>query len=345
MKNFRLFQYTWLSITLAVFLALACTLSISLAVIAWLQKQGVFDSPVGLRGTPVIVFVLLMMAIGSLLSLIFASLINRPVNQMRRAMERVAEGDFSVRIPVTKNTEAALILSDFNQMVADLGSIETLRDDFIANVSHEFKTPISVIEGYATLLKAADISDDERVEYATVISESASKLSVLTSNILQLSKLEHQSFVIKQTTYSLDEQIRRSVLLFEKEWTEKNLELNIDLEETMYTGCEELLGQVWQNLIGNAVKFTDDGGSISVTLRHSDSCTVTVSDTGLGMTDEVIEHIFDKFYQGDKSRSASGNGLGLPLVKQIVSTVGGSISVESTPGVGSSFTVTLPIFR
>ena len=343
-RNYRFFRSSWLFITLFVFLALICTLIISLVFIGIVQSLGAFAVTITLDGSPVIAFILVTIIIGTILSMVFARVIVIPINKLRNATRRVASGDFTVQLPVTSNSDIAQLTNDFNQMVRELGSTETLRNDFIANVSHEFKTPISAIEGFADLLQNENVTEEERREYASFISESAKKLSILTSNILRLSKLENQEFSGDQTTFSLDEQIRRCILVFEKEWTAKNLELDIELESAIVTNCEELLDQVWLNIIGNAIKFTDDGGKITIKLSVDSECIVSIKDTGVGMSKEVMEHIFDKFYQADGSRSNQGNGLGLALVKQILDLVGGKIKVESQPGVGSEFIVTLPMY-
>ena len=344
-RNYKILRSTWLVITLFVFLALVCTLILSTILLALGQSIGMFDVPIRMGSPSFITFIIASVLIGTVLSTVFARVIVNPINNLRRATRKVSSGDFTVQLPVTSNSEIAQLTNDFNLMVRELGSIETLRNDFVANVSHEFKTPISSIEGYASLLQGEDVTDEERVEYARSISDSARKLSVLTTNILRLSKLENQDFVCEQTTYSLDEQIRRCILLFEREWTNKNIELDIDLEPTIITGCEELLEEVWQNLISNAIKFTDPGGTIGITLTSSSECVVKIKDNGIGMDESVIPHIFDKFYQSDRSRSRQGNGLGLTLVKQILDTTGGRIEVKSAPGEGSEFTVTLPIYK
>lgn len=341
-RKYKILRSTWLFITFFVFLALVCTLILSIGLLAIGQSLGMFEVPISIGGSPFISFIFLSVIIGTILSFVFALVIVAPINNLRRATRRVSSGDFTVQLPVKSNSDIAQLTNDFNQMVRELRSIETLRNDFIANVSHEFKTPISSIEGYASLLEDESLSSEERMEYARSIADSARRLSVLTTNILRLSKLENQEFIPEQTTFSLDEQIRRCILLFEKEWTAKDLELDIDLEPATITGCEELLEQVWQNIIGNAVKFTENGGRISISLSSGDNCVVTVKDTGIGIDQSVMPHIFDKFYQSDRSRSKYGNGLGLALVKQILDLIGGTIDVESTPGVGSTFTVTIP---
>ena len=342
-RHYGFLKSTWVYFTLMLLLALICTFMLSVAIVTICYKLG-WLSVIPFFSAPFISFLIISLVGGTLFAVIVAKVIADPIKKLRDAMRKVSAGDLSVSLPVTSNSEIAQLTNDFNQMVHELGSIETLRNDFVANVSHEFKTPISSIDGYASLLQE-NVTDEERIEYAKRISESAKKLSVLITNILQLSRLENQSFVAEQNTYSLDEQIRQTILTFEPEWSRKDLILDIDLEPAMITNCEDLLDRVWSNLIGNAIKFTDNGGTIKISLTVSSEYIVTIKDTGIGMTEDVMAHIFDKFYQGDNSRSRQGNGLGLALVKQVLDLLGGTVSVKSQPGVGSEFTVYLPIYK
>ena len=228
-------------------------------------------------------------------------------------------------------------------MVQELGSIEALRNDFAANISHEFRTPLAAIEGYTTLLQDHSLSDQERDEYTHIIIDSVRQLSSLSENILSMSRLEKQEIVTNKTTYSLDEQIRQAVLLLEPLWSEKKMELDIDLESALYYGNCDMMMQVWLNLLHNAIQYTPAEGTISVFLKKTKhSLLITVADTGIGMDEATLSHIFDKFFRKDKD-SSPGNGLGLPMVKRILQLNQGSVTVESTPGSGSSFVVTLPV--
>lgn len=221
--------------------------------------------------------------------------------------------------------------------------MEIMRNDFIANVSHEFKTPLSSIAGHVTLLQDPDLSENERNEYIQMAFFNIEKLNDLTSNILQLSRLENQNALREPVRYRLDEQIREAIVLLEPKWSKKNITLDVDLMELSYTGQSALLFQVWTNLIGNAVKFSNPGSSVAITLRqYHNYITVTVSDRGIGMTEETKKHIFEKFYQGDSSRKEQGNGLGLAICRIILDLCGGDIHVSSEPGKGSVFTVRLP---
>lgn len=288
---------------------------------------------------------LLSFLISTVLTVYVVRTILKPIEELSEASKQVSEGDFDIRVKA--NTSAEEIhntCESFNKMVEALGSLETLRNDFIANVSHEFKTPLSAISGYASLLLQDDITGSEKREYADKILLSTSRLSDLTGNILLLSKLENQGFDDEKKLYSLDEQIRQSILLLEPKWEEKHIDFDLDkLDDTQFFGCEALMQLVFINLIGNAIKFSDDCGTVAVSIIREDGfILVTVEDHGIGMTEETIKHIFEKFYQGDTSHRTSGNGLGLALCKAILDRCGGSISVKSSPGKGSSFTVALP---
>lgn len=272
--------------------------------------------------------------------------IERPIRRILNATHRLTEGDFSARIKPFHKYDGAnefdAIIEDFNLMAEELSGIETLRNDFIANVSHELKTPLSVIHNYATLLQSPDLPEARRQEYARTVTAASRRLSALISNILKLNKLENQQIYPEAKTYPLGEQLRECVLALEENWEEKRLELNLDIEDITVQADAELLSIVWNNLLSNAVKFTEPGGGISVSLTARDeTVTVTIADTGCGIGPEVGRHMFEKFYQGDHARMTEGNGLGLALVKRVIDIVGGEISVESSPGRGSAFTVKL----
>jgi signal transduction histidine kinase len=271
---------------------------------------------------------------------------NRPMRRVGEAAHKIAQGDFSVRIaPLRKDGKkdfVEVMFEDFNIMAAELESIETLKSDFIANVSHEIKTPLSVIQGYAAALQNDALSVGERRDYVQTIVESSQKLSGLVSNILKLNKLENQEIIPESRPYNLSEQLRRCALGFEELWERKNISFDADLDEITIVHDENMLEIVWNNLLSNAIKFTDSGGSISLMLKTQENfAVIAVQDSGCGMDAETKKHIFDKFYQGDTSHSREGNGLGLAMVKKIIELQGGSISVESAPGQGSTFTVCL----
>lgn len=293
---------------------------------------------------PGVLLFVISSTIATVLTVFVGNKFLRPVIELSRASEKVAKGDFSVRLDESSDVdELRTALKNFNTMVMDLGATETLSSDFIANVSHEFKTPLAAIEGYAMLLQDPSLTEEERKEYAEKILLNSTRLSDLAGNILLLSKLENQRFEPTGAPFSLDEQIREEILVLEPKWSGKDLALDVDLETVQYAGNAGLLRQVWLNLMSNAVKFTPSGGSITVTLEKEESrICFTITDTGTGMSEETLPHIFEKFYQGDTSRRSEGNGLGLSLTKRILDVCGGSIEVSSTPGVGSTFRVYLP---
>ena len=272
-------------------------------------------------------------------------MVDRPVKIILDAAEKVMEGDFSVRIDPVKEfageTGFNEIIKCFNKMTAELAGTETLRTDFIANVSHELKTPLAVIGNYATMLQSPGLSEAEKNEYAKAISQSSRRLAQLITNILKLNKLENQQIFPQKTEFDLGEQLCESLLQFEDAWEKKNLEIETNIEDDVRIRSDaELLSLVWNNLISNAVKFTPEGGTITVRLHTAgDFVTVSVRDTGCGMKPEVGRHIFEKFYQGDTSHATQGNGLGLALVKRVMDILNGEIGVQSIYGQGSTFTV------
>ena len=270
--------------------------------------------------------------------------VDRPVKQITDATQKIMQGDFSVRIPSIHGAGADgfnQIGEAINKMAEELSGTETLRTDFIANVSHELKTPLAVMGNYATMLQRPGITEEEKNEYAKAISEAARKLAQLITNILKLNKLENQKIFPQPVEFDLGEQLCESLLQFEDAWERKELNIETDIAEDIRLRSDpELLSLVWNNLISNAVKFTPEGGTIGVTLRSEGNfVVVSVSDTGCGMKPETGMHIFEKFYQGDTSHATQGNGLGLALVKRVVDILNGEIGVQSVYGEGSTFTV------
>lgn len=283
------------------------------------------------------------------LGVVIATLLSRrsvkPIRDMMKATNEVAKGDFSVVVNGSFVFELDALATSFNKMVQELKGIETLRSDFVRNFSHEFKTPIVSISGFAKLLKEGDISDEEKQEYLTSIIEESERLVDLSTSILNLSKVENVEIMSEKTVYRLDEQIRLAILMLESKWSAKNLQMEVELEDEIeFLGNKNLIQQVWINLLDNAIKNTDNGGTLNVGLwRGGQNVTFRLEDTGCGMSDETMQHIFDKFYQGDTSHSMSGNGLGLTLVKRIVDLCEGTIEVQSKLGKGSVFTIKLPL--
>ena len=272
-------------------------------------------------------------------------MVDKPVKQIMDALNKVMQGDFTVRIAPVKEfageTGFNEIIRSINAMTAELQGTETLRTDFIANVSHELKTPLAIMGNYATMLQQPGISDAERMEYAKSISMAARRLAVLITNILKLNKLENQQIFPQPQEFDLGEQLCQCMLAFENAWEKKNLEIETDIPDDVRIKSDpELLSLVWNNLISNAVKFTPEGGCIGVAVKTEEhAVTVSVSDTGCGIDPETGKHIFEKFYQGDTSHATKGNGLGLALVKRVMDILGSEITVRSTPGQGSTFVV------
>lgn len=267
-----------------------------------------------------------------------------PVDEMIDGMARVSRGDFSVRVDESQcSGEIGELVHSFNNMAEELSGIEMFRTDFINNFSHEFKTPIVSIRGFAKQLERDDLTDEERKEYASIIAHEAERLSGMASNVLLLTKLENQQIVADKKTYALDEQLRNCILLLEKQWSAKDIELSLQFDPVSYYGNEEMMMHVWMNLFGNAIKFSPQGGRIESTCRSADgTIVVSIRDHGEGMDENTRNRIFEKFYQGDSSHASEGNGLGLSLVKRIVDLIGGTITVESSLNVGTEFVVRFP---
>ena len=273
----------------------------------------------------------------------------KPMHDLAKATEQVANGDFSVYVEPLHTTDKHdyldVMILDFNKMVEELGSIETLKTDFVSNVSHEMKTPIAIIKNYAELLKSETITEEQRVTYAKSIEEASIRLSNLISNILKLNKLENQRILPEVKNYDVCRQLCDCVIALEHKWEEKELEMELDMEEEAFVRADEsLMELVWNNLLTNAIKFTEEGGEILIRqTREKERIQISISDSGCGMDEETCRHIFDKFYQGDTSHSTEGNGLGLALVQRVLHLLDGEIKVDSRKGNGSTFTVLLPL--
>lgn len=288
------------------------------------------------------IILIISAGVGVGISFLLAKKLTDPLKKLKKASDEIAKGNFNVNVDLNKQSVLNEFIQDFNGMAQELKSIETLKSDFISNVSHEFKTPLAVIQSYSKALRRKDLDDETRKKYEKVLDNNILKLTTLTSNILNLSKIENQKMLADKTNFLLDEQIRQCILSLEPEWQQKNIEFDLELPRTLYRGSKELMTQVWQNLIGNAIKFSHNGGKITVSItKLENKIQVTIADEGIGMNEETLKHLYDKFYQGDNSHSASGNGLGLALVKRIIAISRGEISVTSKKGKGSIFTVTL----
>lgn len=264
-----------------------------------------------------------------------------------KTTKEIAKGNFDVKIDENVlSSELKDMAQSFNIMAKELSGTEMMRNDFVENVSHEFKTPLSAIEGYATLLQKKDLSNEKRIDYTKKILYNTKRLSTLTGDILLLSRLENQELGIEKKIFCLDEQLREIILSQEENWSAKNIALEIELESVDFYGNKELLAHVWQNIFGNAIKFSPEFGIININLKKSDNyVSVNIKDNGLGMNSETKKRIFEKFYQGDSSRSSKGNGLGLTLAKRVTDLHHGKIEVVSEEGKGSEFSVILPIIK
>lgn len=324
----------------AAFIGSLLSTALALAVVWLLNRRfGVWlGIPYTLR--VLLISILSGAAIAVGLSKIFVS----PMIKLGDAMRKVAGGDFSVRLDCTsKIRDVREVYGSFNTMVKELGNTETLQTDFVSNVSHEFKTPINAIEGYASLLQDSQLTDEQKNAYIDKIIFNTRRLSDLVGNILLLSKVNNQTISLKASTFRLDEQVRQSILALESKWEKKEIEFDIDLDEIEYTGYENLLSHVWLNLIDNAVKFSPQNGQIRIRLKQLDgSVTFSIWDNGLPIPEADIDRIFNKFYQGDNSHASEGNGLGLALVRKIVAAAHGTINVTSSEDAGTEFVVALP---
>jgi signal transduction histidine kinase len=268
----------------------------------------------------------------------------KPIKQLSRASKEVAKGNFDIEIQSKCMDEIGQLTSDFNIMTKELKNIDVLRKDFVSNVSHEFRTPITSVIGYAKLIKGGQLTDKQLEEYSEIIINEGERLSLLSSNLLKLSELDSKVIRNQFSTYSLDEQIRKSILLLEIQWTKKDLSFDIDLEEIIFFGDKNLLQQVWLNLIQNAIKFSNPDGLIEILLNKRDDCAIfKITNQGKRIEEKDQAHIFERFYKGDKSRSGDGFGLGLVLVKKIVELSNGTIYFNSTKEEGTTFVVELPI--
>lgn len=287
----------------------------------------------------------LFVLIGSILIVFVVRYSVKPIIKLTKGTREIADGNFDVIIDHDGKDEIGQLTKHFNKMAYELKQKDTLRKDFVSNVSHELKTPLGSIQGYARLLQKEGLSDKDKNAFATIILEESIRLSNLTNNMLKLSRLEDQEIIRKRERFYLDEQIRKSVLLLESEWKGKDIEWDIELDKAMIMGDEELLQQVWINLIGNSIKFSRDRGTIRIRLNHiEDQVKVTIQDFGIGMSEDTRIRVFEKFYQGEEAHGIEGSGLGLPLVKRILDLHGSKIEVVSEPDRGTVYEVFVTAF-
>ncbi len=326
---------------LAVIATVICSIALSYALCTLLKILVPF-----LDSIPFIIQLLIFsLAIAFLASPFITKYFLNPVQELRRGMQNVADGDFNVRLESSsKSQEIQELIVGFNMMVEELRSTEILQSDFVSNVSHEFKTPINAIEGYATLLQNSESTDSTEQEYIDKILFNTRRISSLVSNVLLLSKIENQSLQLHKESYDIAEQIREEIVASEPSWASKDIDFEVDIEDTEYYGYKGLMHHVFGNIIGNAIKFSPNSGEIKIRLvKNSDTVSISIEDQGPGISEEAKKHIYDKFYQADTSHRGDGNGLGLALVKRILYVSGGEISVENMTDRGCRFTVSLPL--
>ena len=306
----------------------------------WIQRSPRYGSEKNVLA-PFIVLFFLSLVIGTTLTALFSRKIMQPYKKALEGLDKVARGDFNVKLHFKHGGYELMRLSEsFNQMTTELNSIETLRSDFINHFSHEFKTPIVSIQGFAKLLKDPTLPEAERQKYIEIIIQESGRLTKLSSNVLNLTNIENRSILANKKNIQLDEQLRQVLLILEPKWQEKNMTLDLDLPPVQIFSDEELLQQLWINLIDNAIKFSHPDSPLVVQIKPDfDSVCVIIRDFGIGMSKETQTHLFDKFYQGEASHSKEGNGLGMPLVKKIVDLCGGKLVVESSLEQGSTFSV------
>jgi len=330
-------------LTVFIFVISSVTATLLFTLYIWLIKAGlskewdIISIGVALLIGSIVISTFLVRGFGN--QIMFRSLI-----QINDATKAVANGDFSQRLKIPKEKETAEICENFNEMVNKLSNNELLARDFVSNVSHQFRNPLSSIHGYVQLLENDDLTEKERAEYIEIIKDKAMSLSELVNDILELSKIEHQSAALVKDKFFLDEQLRKCVLNLETEISAKNLEVFLDFDTVEYYGNSELLKEVWINLLENAIKFSENGSNIYITLKSdSENATVTIEDEGIGMTVETKERLFDRFYRGKEAYAYSGSGLGMPMVKNVVDKHDGIIKIDSELGKGSTFTISLPM--
>lgn len=337
-------------LTILLAITVFCTSILSL-VFSYLIRNGIIFQRSDMRfllfGYTIKDVLLLLLTVGIMVFLIlFTSRSTaNPVMELNRATKEIASGNFDTVVQIRDRVEEFGELErNFNRMAAELKTNEYLRKDFISNVSHELKTPLSLLRGYAELLAEGGLSAEEQREYARTIAAESERLSRLTTDMLRMSRMDHHALALHRESFSLDEQLRQVILRYEPRWTEKGLEIDPELESVAVCADEELLAEVWTNLLDNAVKYTPKGGRVTVTLRRKLSCAeVCFSDNGPGMSEKVRSRVFEQFFRADPSRKSEGSGLGLPIAKRITELHGGTIRAESWEGSGSAFTVTLPL--
>lgn len=287
--------------------------------------------------------IILSLVMFALMAVLVSFFISKPVTQLTQATRQISQGNFSIRLPDNNQGEIGELMRSFNSMAEELEKTDYLQKDFISSVSHEFRTPIASIKGFARLLQMPGVDEASRQEYVGLIAQESDRLSRLSDTLLRLSALEHQMAPASVTSFRLDEQVRQVILQLEPTWSAHEINWKLRLDPVIIESDADLLVQVWINLIQNAVKFSPQGSTVEMTVRRTNQAEVIITDHGIGMSDETLSRIFERFYQGDSSRSKEGVGLGLCLVKRIIHMLGGTIRVQSKPGEGSTFQIKLPL--
>lgn len=347
-KKQKVFSYSIFSFSqyIFIFLGVATVTTVAIMVFIWGGDSPFSREFITIRARVTFLNIFILSLIFTLIIRSYRKIqVEKPVKDILSTTEKIMKGDFSARVPKRFgfhfSNEFDKIAENLNVMAGELSGVETLRTDFIANVSHELKTPLSVIQNYATILQDPTIDKEKRLEYAKNITQASRRLSYLITNILKLNKLENQQIFPEKEDFNLSEQITECLLEFESVWEEKEIEIDAQITDDIHLNSDpQLLSLVWHNLFSNAFKFTGRGGRVGISVNmESQKTMVKISDSGCGMSQETQKHIFEKFYQGDTSHSSQGNGLGLALVKKVLDITGGSISLSSQQGKGSSFSV------
>ncbi len=333
----------WIIFTFLTFFVMSMSTFVTILCLLFAYQNGLINTRFGFSAF--IPFSITSITVGTVLSMFVSRVFMSPVKIVSEATRKISKGDFSARIPETNIIEEVAVLGkNFNLMMNELEKLEGFRSDFGASVSHEFKTPLGKIKGYAELLRDGNLSSEEKENYIKQIIDGVDKLNALSEKMLSLARFENQEIILNKTKFDLDEQIRQAFLTFENKWDEKGIELFFEMEEVSFWGDSNLIYQIWANLFDNAIKFTPQNGRIEITLtKKKNKIYVTVFNSGEGIKEKDITHIFEKFYQVDRSRTDRGSGLGLPLVKRIVELCGGEIYVRSELGVGTEFKIVLPV--
>ncbi|MDO4536306.1 MAG: HAMP domain-containing sensor histidine kinase [Clostridium perfringens] len=334
-----------ISFSISIFIINLITTAITAWLVYFLFCIGILDDD-NIKHNMVVPMITLMscVIIGIVVSTISSKVVLKRIRHFIEATGRLSRGDFSTRLNIKYPPEFIVLSKNFNRMAEELGGMEVLRTDFINNFSHEFKTPIISIKGFAEILKDDSLSKEERDEYLDIIIEESQRLSYLATNVLNLSKIETQAILKNKQEFNVGEQIRQSILLLESKFKAKNISLDINIDDCILNGNKEMLGQVWLNLLDNSIKFTKENGIISVDVKKSEhNIFITFGDNGVGISESAVSKIFDKFYQGDTSHATKGNGLGLTIVKKIVELHLGTIQCESVVSKGTKFKIMLPI--